>query len=58
MPFDMYGDVILTRDVPEHGVRAGDIGGDAIPCVVELHHLGDTIIAAAALNGSYAIVVP
>ena len=26
MPFDMHGDVILTRDVPEHGLRAGDIG--------------------------------
>ncbi len=26
MPFDMYGDVILTRDVPEHGVSAGDVG--------------------------------
>ena len=32
MPFDMYGDVILTRDVPEHGVRAGDVG-----TVVERH---------------------
>ena len=31
MPFDMYGDVILTRDVP-HGVRAGDVG-----TVVERH---------------------
>ena len=26
MPFDMYGDVILTRDVPERGLRAGDVG--------------------------------
>lgn len=26
MPFDMYGDVILTRDVTEHGLRAGDVG--------------------------------
>ena len=26
MPFDMYGDVILTRDLPEHGLRAGDVG--------------------------------
>ncbi|AMY10706.1 hypothetical protein LuPra_03945 [Luteitalea pratensis] len=32
MPFDMYDDVILTRDVPEHGVRAGDVG-----TVVERH---------------------
>jgi uncharacterized protein DUF4926 len=34
MPFDMYGDVILTRDVPEHGLRAGDVG-----TVVERHPL-------------------
>ena len=26
MPFDMYGDVILTRDVTERGLRAGDVG--------------------------------
>ena len=32
MPFDMYGDVVLTLDLPEHGVRAGDIG-----TVVERH---------------------
>jgi hypothetical protein len=32
MPFDLYGDVILTRDVPERGLRAGDVG-----TVVERH---------------------
>jgi crotonobetainyl-CoA:carnitine CoA-transferase CaiB-like acyl-CoA transferase len=32
MSFDMYGEVILTRDVPEHGIRAGDVG-----TVVERH---------------------
>jgi hypothetical protein len=32
MPFDMYGDVILTRDLTEHGLRAGDVG-----TVVERH---------------------
>jgi hypothetical protein len=26
MPFEMYGNAILTRDVPEHGLRAGDVG--------------------------------
>ena len=30
--FEMYGDVILTRDVPESGLRAGDVG-----TVVERH---------------------
>jgi hypothetical protein len=32
MAFQMYSDVILTRDVPESGLRAGDIG-----TVVERH---------------------
>jgi hypothetical protein len=32
MPFDMYSDMILTRDVIERGLRAGDIG-----TVVERH---------------------
>ena len=33
MPFEMYGDVILTRDVTEHGLRAGDVG-----TIVERQH--------------------
>jgi hypothetical protein len=32
MPFDMDGDVILTRDVTERGLRAGDVG-----TIVERH---------------------
>ena len=32
MPVEMYGDVILTRDVTERGLRAGDVG-----TVVERH---------------------
>lgn len=32
MPFDMYSDVILTLDVTEHRLRAGDVG-----TVVERH---------------------
>lgn len=32
MPFEMYGDVILTRDVGDSGLRAGDVG-----TVVERH---------------------
>ena len=32
MAFELYGDVILTRDVPENGLRAGDVG-----TVVERH---------------------
>lgn len=34
MAFELYGDVILTRDVPEHGLRAGDVG-----TVVERHRV-------------------
>jgi hypothetical protein len=36
MPFEVYGDVILTCDVTEHGLRAGDIG-----TVVERHVVSD-----------------
>ena len=32
MAFDLYSDVILTRDVGEHGLRAGDVA-----TVVERH---------------------
>jgi hypothetical protein len=32
MPFDRNGDVILTRDVTERGLRSGDVG-----TVVERH---------------------
>ena len=41
MPFDMYGDVILTRDVIEHGLRTGDVG-----TVVERH-----VVAGIAEKG-------
>lgn len=36
MPFDMYSDVILTRDVAERGLRTGDVG-----TVVERHAVPD-----------------
>ena len=26
MAFELYSDVILTRDIPERGLRAGDVG--------------------------------
>jgi len=26
MAFELYSDVILTRDLPERGLRAGDVG--------------------------------
>ena len=41
MPFDMYGDVILTRDVTDHGLRTGDVG-----TVVERH-----VVAGVAEEG-------
>ena len=37
----MHGDVILTRDVTEHGLRAGDVG-----TVVERH-----VVAGVAEEG-------
>jgi hypothetical protein len=37
MPFELYADVILTRDIAKGGVRAGDVG-----TVVEQHALPGT----------------
>jgi hypothetical protein len=37
MPFELYADVILTRDVAERGLRAGDVG-----TVVERHAMPGT----------------
>jgi hypothetical protein len=36
MALDLYSDVILTRDVGEHGLRAGDVG-----TLVERHVVPD-----------------
>ena len=44
MPFEMYGDVILTRDVTEHGLRAGDVG-----TVVERH------VAPGVTEGGFSV---
>lgn len=62
MPFDMCGDVVLTRDVPEHGVRAGDIGTvverHVVPGVseegysVEFFDMAGNTVAVAALPAS------
>jgi len=34
LALDLYSDVILTRDIEGHGLRAGDVG-----TVVERHHV-------------------
>jgi len=34
MPFELYKDVVLVRDVPEENLRAGDVG-----TVVERHEI-------------------
>ena len=34
MALDLYSDVILTRDIEDHGLRAGDVG-----TVVERHRV-------------------
>ena len=41
MPFELYSDVILTRDIAERGLRSGDVG-----TVVERH-----IVTGAAEEG-------
>ena len=41
MSFELYGEVILTRDIAERGLRAGDVG-----TVVERH-----VVAAVAEEG-------
>jgi len=38
MPFDMYSEAILTRDVTDRGPRTGDVG-----TVVERHLLPDVL---------------
>ena len=38
MPLEMYGDVILTRDVTDRGLRAGDVGS-----VVDRHAVSGVI---------------
>jgi len=58
----MYGDVILTRDVTEHGLRAGDVGTvverHAVPGVpeegyfVEFFDMTGNTVAVATLPAS------
>ena len=62
MLFDMYRDVILTRDVTEHGLRAGDVGTvverHAVPGVpkegysVEFFDMTGNTVAVATLPAS------
>jgi hypothetical protein len=62
MPFELYGDVILTRDVMEDGLRAGDVGTvverHAVPGVpeegysVEFFDMTGNTVAVATLPAS------
>ena len=62
MPFDMYSDVILTRDVAERGLRNGDVGTvverHAVPGVpeegysVEFFDMTGNTVAVATLPAS------
>jgi hypothetical protein len=38
MPFELFADVILTRDIAEQGLRRGDVG-----TVVERHAVSGTL---------------
>jgi hypothetical protein len=67
MPFDMYNDVILTREVAERGLRTGDVGTvverHAVPGVseegysVEFFDMTGNTVAVVALPAS-AIRLP
>ena len=62
MPFELYSDVILTRDVAEYGLRAGDVGTaverHAVPGVaeegysVEFFDMTGNTVAVVALPAS------
>jgi hypothetical protein len=69
MAFELYSDVILTRDVPEQGLRAGDVGTvvdrHVLPTVAEAGYsveffdmTGNTVavltLPASALRGPTA----
>ena len=69
MPFDVYGDVILTLDVTEHGFRAGDIGTvverHAVPGVPEegysvefLDMTGNTVAVATLPSSALRLPTP
>jgi hypothetical protein len=45
MPFEMYSDVILTRDITERGLRTGDVG-----TVVERHTVPDAAEAGYSVE--------
>jgi len=67
MAFELYSDVILTRDVPEQGLRAGDVGTlvdrHVVPAVaeegysVEFFDMTGNTVAVLALPAS-ALRVP
>jgi hypothetical protein len=62
MPFELYTEVILTRDVTEDGLRAGDVGTvverHAVPGVpeegysVEFFDMTGNTVAVATLSAS------
>jgi hypothetical protein len=69
MPLDMYSDVILTRDVTEHGLRAGDVGTvverHAVPGVPEEGYsveffdmTGNTVAVATLPMGALRLPTP
>jgi len=62
MSFEMYQDVILTVDMPEHGLCAGDIGtlverhtipGKEQGCSVEFFDMTGRTVAVVTLPCSY-----
>ncbi|MBM4080419.1 MAG: DUF4926 domain-containing protein [Planctomycetes bacterium] len=61
MDFDLYTDVVLTRDLPEEGLQAGDVGtvverhdvaGRETGYSVEFFDMVGNTVAVVALPGS------
>jgi len=62
MSFEMYQDVILTADLPDQGLRAGDVGtlverhivpGKEQGCSVEFFDMTGRTVAVVTLPCSY-----
>lgn len=69
MAFELFSDVILTRDIREHGLRAGDIGTlverHVVPgisddgCSVEFFDMiGDTVAVVTLPASSLRLPTP
>jgi len=56
MDFQLYGDVILERDVPKQGLRAGDVGTMVDRHDVPGHEVGYSVEFFDMLGNTVAVV--